>query len=188
MFLSEPLTQPGNCEFRTKNGELVMEGKRVTKLYELSLTVEPPPVTSPAASSLALVTHPRDRSDNNGMELWHFQFTLFLDQHGIHHELSATCTPQQNGFLERDNQTVMECARSMLHACSLPTHLWAEGVNCAVYLLDQIMNKQLGSVTPYQKWFAHKPSVSHYRVFGSLAYVYMNKEVRTKLDPKSLLH
>lgn len=73
VFLSESLTQPGNCEFRTKDGELVMEGKRGNKLYELSLTVIPPPVTSPAASSVALVTHPRDRSDCNEMRLWHFR-------------------------------------------------------------------------------------------------------------------
>lgn len=323
IFLAESLTQPGNCDIRTKDGKLVMEGKRVNNLYELSLTVVPPPVTSPAASSVALVTHPRDKSDYNDMRLWHFrmghvnyrtlqhmssqnslqdfklknttipqelchgcmqgkhskasyptdvnklrnlpvgtflhgdtsgkiacpslggsqyfilykddtscyrfvlcarnkdaafpffqkvvkivrrdqgievkklrtdqgreylnkEFTLFLDQHGIHHELSTTYTPQQNGFLERDNRTVMECARSMLHAFSLPTHLWAEAVNCAVYLLNRTTNKQLGSVTPYEKWFGHKPSVSHYRVFGSLAYVHINKEVRTKLDPKSL--
>ena len=72
-FLSESLIQPSNCEFRTKNGKLVMEGKRVIKLYEVSLTVVAPPVTSPATSSVALVTHPRDRSDYNDMQLWHFR-------------------------------------------------------------------------------------------------------------------
>ena len=73
IFISESLTQPGNCEFRTKSGELVMEGKRVHKLYELSLTVKPPSITSPAASSVALVTHSRDKSDSTDMLLWHLR-------------------------------------------------------------------------------------------------------------------
>ena len=72
-FLSESLIQPSNCEFRTKNGILVMEGKRVIKLYEVTVTVVAPPVTSPAAPSVALVTHPRDRSYYNDMQLWHFR-------------------------------------------------------------------------------------------------------------------
>lgn len=82
----------------------------------------------------------------------------------------------------------MESARSMFHAFYLPTYSsWAEAVNCAVYLLHGITNKQLGSVTPYEKWFAHKPSISHYQLFGYLAYAHINKGVHTKLDPKNLL-
>ena len=55
---------------------------------------------------------------NQGREYLNKEFTLFLDQHSIHHELSTTYTPHQNGFLERDNRTVMESARSMLHVFS----------------------------------------------------------------------
>ena len=68
----------------------------------------------------------------------------------------------RNYILTRvENLTVMESAWSMLHAFSLHTHLWAEVFNCAMYILNRTMNKQLGSVT-HEKWFAHKPSVSHY--------------------------
>ena len=55
-------------------------------------------------------------------EYFNKEIIFCLDQHGIHHELSTTYTPQQNSFLERDNRTVMEFARSMLHGLSLPTH------------------------------------------------------------------
>ena len=50
-----------------------MGGKRTHDLYEFFMSVIPHPVISPAASSVALVTHPRDRSDYNEIRLWHFR-------------------------------------------------------------------------------------------------------------------
>ena len=95
------------------------------------------------------------------------EFTIILDQNAIHHELSTIYTLQQNDFLEHDNWNIIEYARNMLHAFYLPIHLWAEVDNCTIYLLNMTMNKQLGSIVPYEKWFAHKPSVSQHRVFSS---------------------
>lgn len=80
----------------------------------------------------------------------------------------------------------MESARSMLHAYNnLPRHLWAEAVHIAVYVLHRTINKQLDRITPFEMWYKCKPTVSHYRMFGSLAFVHLNKKVRRKLDPKS---
>ena len=81
----------------------------------------------------------------------------------------------------------MESAKSMIHSNNLPLRLWAEAINTAVYLINRTINKQTGDITPFEAWFQQKPSVSHYRVFGSLAYVYINKQVRTKLQLKSKL-
>jgi transposase InsO family protein len=36
----------------------------------------------------------------------------FLDEEGIKHEFSAPYTPQQNGVVERKNQTLIEMART----------------------------------------------------------------------------
>ena len=41
-------------------------------------------------------------------------------------------------------------------------------------------------VFPYESWFGTKPSIEHYKIFGSIAWVFVNKERRTKLDPKSI--
>ena len=80
----------------------------------------------------------------------------------------------------------MEMARSIIHAKDLPTKLWAEAVNTAVHILNRTINCQLGIETPYERWFREKPSVNHYRIFGSLAWIFVNKQQRTKLDPKSV--
>ena len=66
-FYLSPLLNMVIVSFELRMEKLVME--RVNKLYELSLTVIPPPITSPVASSVALITHPKDRSDSNEMRL-----------------------------------------------------------------------------------------------------------------------
>ena len=123
---------------------------------------------------------------DQGKEFLNSAFTQYLDDMTIHYETSTVYTPQQNGYIERDNQTVMEMARSLLHAKDLPLKLWAEAVIIAVYLLNRTINSQLGLITPYESWFGTKPSIKHYKIFGSIAWVFVNKERRTKLDPKSM--
>ena len=49
------------------------------------------------------------RSDN-GTEFKNANVDTFLDKEGISHEFSATYTPQQNGVVERKNQTLIEMA------------------------------------------------------------------------------
>lgn len=41
--------------------------------------------------------------------------------------------------------------------------------------------------TPFTLWFGFKPSLEHFRVFGCQVYAYVEKQHRTKLDPKSHL-
>lgn len=51
---------------------------------------------------------------------------------GIRDETTVSYSPEQNGVAERDNRTVVEAARSSLHAKKLPVRLWAEAVSFAV--------------------------------------------------------
>ncbi|GJT13958.1 putative ribonuclease H-like domain-containing protein [Tanacetum coccineum] len=52
---------------------------------------------------------------------------------GIKWEFSVAKTPQQNGFGERKNRTLIEAARTMLADSLLPIPFWAEAVNTACY-------------------------------------------------------
>ena len=79
----------------------------------------------------------RLRSDN-GREYVNERMTSYLQSLGIVHELTAPYTPEQNGKAERDNLTIVECARTLLNAKGLPGFLWVEAVNAAVYLLNRV--------------------------------------------------
>nr|GEV92845.1 hypothetical protein [Tanacetum cinerariifolium] len=58
----------------------------------------------------------------------------FCLQKRIKREFSNARTPQQNGFAERRNKTLIEAARTMLADAKLPVTFWAEAVNTAYNL------------------------------------------------------
>ena len=76
------------------------------------------------------------RSDGGG-EFVGGDFAQYLAREGIRHETSAPHSPQQNGVSERENRTVMEATRGMLHESGLPLYLWDECVKCAAYILTE---------------------------------------------------
>ncbi|KAJ0491696.1 putative RNA-directed DNA polymerase [Helianthus annuus] len=124
------------------------------------------------------------RTDRGG-EFCSGEFNAFCDEHGIHRELTAPYTPEQNGVAEHKNRTVVEMARCMLKAKSLGNQFWGEAVATAVYLLNLSPTKAVEGKTPFEAWYALKPSVSHLRVFGCPAYGLIPSQHRKKLDTKS---
>ncbi|UYV68055.1 hypothetical protein LAZ67_5002921 [Cordylochernes scorpioides] len=125
----------------------------------------------------------RFRTDN-GTEFLNKNFSDYLKSLGIVHELTAPYTPEQNGISERDNRTIVESARCLLHGRKMPLELRAEAVNTAVYLLNRCTTKVLGNSTPYEIWYKRKPSILHLKTFGCNAYVHIPKDNRKKLDKK----
>ena len=76
----------------------------------------------------------------------------------------------------------------MLKSKNMPKEFWAEAVDCAVYLSNRCPSKSLDNKTLQEAWNGIKPTVSHLRVFGSLAYVHVPIQRRCKLDDKSEKH
>jgi hypothetical protein len=124
------------------------------------------------------------RSDQGG-EFTANDFEAFCTQQGIRHQTTPAYTPQLNDVAERKNRTILDMARSLLKAKKLPKQYWAEAVSCAVYLLNRCPTRSLQAVTPQEAWSGHKPSVTHLRVFGCVAYAKIPDARRTKLDDKS---
>jgi len=54
------------------------------------------------------------RSDHSE-EFENEPFEAFCEKHGIIHEFSSPRTSQQNGVVERNNRTLQEMARTMIH-------------------------------------------------------------------------
>ncbi|KAE8725698.1 hypothetical protein F3Y22_tig00008235pilonHSYRG00018 [Hibiscus syriacus] len=99
---------------------------------------------------------------------------------GIRRELTAPCTPKQNGVAERKNRTVVEMARSLLKAKKLPNDFQAEAIATVVYLLNISPTKAVLNCTPHESWRGTKPSVNHLKIFGCLAYVLVSSQNRKK--------
>ncbi|KAM0826515.1 hypothetical protein ACQ4PT_068834 [Festuca glaucescens] len=123
------------------------------------------------------------RTDNGG-EFTATEFASYCADEGIQRHYSAPYSPQQNGVVERRNQTVVGMARALLKQREMPAVFWGEAVLTAVYILNRSPTKALDGRTPYEAWHGRKPAVSHLRVFGCLAFA---KELGHigKLDDRS---
>lgn len=73
----------------------------------------------------------------------------------------------------------------MIHAKNLPLSLWAEAVSTTVHVLNRTASSIDVSTTPYEMWMGKKPNLSYLRVFGSEAYVHIEKQFRKKLNAKA---
>jgi transposase InsO family protein len=68
---------------------------------------------------------------------------------GIKRHLIAPYTLEQNGVVERRNQTIMGMARSMLKAMNLPNWFWGEAMAMAIYILNRSPTQGNEGSTPY---------------------------------------
>lgn len=125
-------------------------------------------------------------SDNGG-EFDSSKFREILEQNGIRQRLTMPYSPQQNGCSERDNRTIVETARSIMHAHEeLPQGLWAEMINTATYILNRSGVSGIEGKTPYEIWIGRKPSVKHLRIVGSSCYAHVPKQCRKKMEKKAV--
>jgi hypothetical protein len=124
------------------------------------------------------------RTDRGG-EFSIDQFKKYCQELRIRRELTALYTPQQNGVVERQNQTIMGAVRCMLKAKNLPGLFWGEAVTCAVYLLNKTTSKSLDGKTSYEAWTGTTPVVHHLRTFGCIAHVKVNTPNLKKLADRS---
>ncbi|MCO5571443.1 hypothetical protein L7F22_025183 [Adiantum nelumboides] len=124
------------------------------------------------------------RSDRGG-EFTSSEFADYCKQHGIKRHLTTPHTPQQSGVANRKNCVIVEMARSMIKAKGLPDSFWAEAINTTVYILNRSYTKAVKDMTHLQAFSGKKPSVSHFKFFGSDCYVHVPDASRTKWDAKS---
>ncbi|GAU11414.1 hypothetical protein TSUD_344050 [Trifolium subterraneum] len=126
------------------------------------------------------------RTDRGG-EYTSSAFNDFCSTHGIKRQLTTAYTPQQNGVSERKNRTLLNMIRSMLNSRSVPKRFWPEALKWATYIMNRSPTVSVKNITPEEAWSDTKPTVTHFRVFGCIAYVHVPDNNRRKLDNKSIV-
>lgn len=126
------------------------------------------------------------RTDGGG-EFINAQFKQYMEWMNIDSQTTTPYSPAQNGVAERMNRTILDAARSMLHASGLPMSYWVYAVQTAVYVRNRCPTKALDGITPYQAWRGEKPNLSHLRVFGCRAHMHLGDNKRNgKLAARSI--
>ena len=79
----------------------------------------------------------------------------------------------------------MEIARAMLSQAEFPRTFWAEVAVHAADISNHFFCPRGGTVTSFELLVGQNPRVDHFRIFGSLAWVYPPKEKRQELYMKT---
>ena len=62
----------------------------------------------------------------------------------------------------------------------MPNEFCAEVVQCAIYVHNRCPHVKLDDQTPQEAWSGQKPTISHLKVFGSVAYAHVLDQRRTQ--------
>ncbi|EGD78272.1 hypothetical protein PTSG_12873 [Salpingoeca rosetta] len=104
----------------------------------------------------------------------------------IKQRFSPPHSQAKNGSAERTFRTLFETARTMLFAADLDKPFWGFAVQHATLLHNIAPRRSLKDKSPFEALTGHPFDVSLLRVFGSPAYVHVEKSsTRHKLDPRS---
>jgi len=85
---------------------------------------------------------------------------------------------------ERKHRHLLETARALMIAASLPPHFWAEAVATSTYLIKLQPSTALQGGVPFERLFDHSPDYSTLRMFGCVCYVLLAPRECTKLSPQ----
>ena len=120
---------------------------------------------------------------DNSSEFINQTMAEFCHHNSIVHETTIPYTPEQNGIAKRAIAIFFEIVQSMLYMAGISLCYWGEAFTYAVHIWTLCSTTVLNSIVSYEAWTGHKPDVSHLRVFSSLGWAHVPKQVcKDKLE------
>jgi IS30 family transposase len=89
------------------------------------------------------------RTDRGG-EFTSVEFGRDCAERGVERQLTTPYSPQQNGVVERRNQSIINMARCLLKTKALPGYFWGEAVVTTAHILNRAPTRALDGKTPYE--------------------------------------
>nr|GFC78007.1 putative ribonuclease H-like domain-containing protein [Tanacetum cinerariifolium] len=113
---------------------------------------------------------------DKGTEFLNQTLHAYFAAERILHQTSVARTPEQNGFVERRNRTLVEAARTMISVAKVPLFFWAEAIATACFTQNHSLVIPRHEKTPYHIINDRKPSVKFFYIFCSICYIVRDGE------------
>lgn len=121
---------------------------------------------------------------DKGTEFTSSEFRQYCLDIGIQLEFASTNTPQQIGANERAGRTLAGIVRCLLTDSGLPSFLWGELMQAAVYLSNRVPHAALSNGTPYKALYGKDAYLGNLRVIGARSFVHVETHTK-KLEPRA---
>jgi transposase InsO family protein len=104
-----------------------------------------------------------------------------LADQGTLAQFSCPGAHAQNGVAERKHRHLLETARTLMIASSVPSHFWAEAISTATYLINIQPSSALQGGIPFEHLCGKTSDYSSLRLFGCVCYILLAPRERTKM-------
>ena len=94
----------------------------------------------------------------------------FCRLEGIDLQNTTPFSPHKTDVAALRIRTLKSMASCMIKAKSLDPSLEVEAISSATHILNWSPHPALDGKTPFEAWCGRKPNVTHFRVFGCLAW------------------
>jgi transposase InsO family protein len=125
---------------------------------------------------------------DRGTEFLNSAFEQWLKMElGVTQRFSNVEHPWENGKAERSFQKLFAIARSLLKHADLPDRLWGKAILHSTYLANRSPSAAIGGIAPLQVRTKEPFDLTHMRVFGSPAQIFLRDTIRQdkKLSDRS---
>jgi len=119
---------------------------------------------------------------NNGVKI--NMETYFLSKHIVHQKTYVE-TPEQNMFVERKHQHLLNVTRALLFHSDLPLSFWNYALLHVFYLINCTPTPLLDNCSPYEKLHGKICDISMLGIFGCLCYATTLSSHRKKLGSRA---
>jgi hypothetical protein len=109
-----------------------------------------------------------------------------LAEQGTLAQFSCPGAHGQNGIVEHKHHHLLETARALMIASSIPPHFWAGAVSTITYLINIQPSLALQGGIPFERLCGKTSDYSNLHLFGCVCYVLLAPHERTKLTAQSI--
>jgi hypothetical protein len=109
-----------------------------------------------------------------------------LAEQGTLTQFSCLGVHAYNGVTERKHRYLLETARALMIASSVPPHFWAAAISTATYLIKIQPSSALQSGIHFECLCGKMPDYSSLHLFGCVCYILLAPREHTQLTAQSV--